>query len=366
VSDDSIQCDVAVIGSGLAGLTASYVLQEVKADFRMLEALLRLGGRIDAVGDNDTGKAIGDLGPTWVWPPYQRTVRRWIEKLGVETFPQYEQGDAVLDMEPDTPPARQFLPEQQGMARIVGGPSALIAQLAMGIPDEQILTGHQVTEIERADGMFRLNFSGTDVDTVMARKVIVAAPLRVMAEMIDWSGLINESLVGEMRGAATWMATQAKATIFYDKPFWREQGFSGRIASRIGPLAEVHDHCGNDGSPAALFGFVGWPPEARLERDLGGAIADQLVRCFGEEAAGFTHMEIRDWAACPTICSWLDLDTPPSHPDRLQQGIRSGQCDNSLFFAVAETAGESPGLIDGALEAGERAARQVLESQVQT
>ncbi|WP_419248168.1 NAD(P)-binding protein [Seohaeicola saemankumensis] len=33
---------------------------------------------------------------------------------------------------------------------------------------------------------------------------------------------------------------------------------SGHIASRTGPLTELHDHASHDGA-AALFGFVGWP-----------------------------------------------------------------------------------------------------------
>ena len=125
-------------------------------------------------------------------------------------------------------------------------------------------------------------------------------------------------------------------------------------------MIEVHDHCGENGLPAALFGFIGWPPDARQKRDMRPAIIDQLVRCFGEEAALFNQLEICDWATYPAICSRQDLETTPEHPQRLHHNMRNGFCDDRLFFAVAETDSESPGLIDGALGSGSRAARYAI------
>ena len=78
-----------------------------------------------------------------------------------------------------------------------------------------------------------------------------------------------------------------KALVVYETAFWREAGLSGRIASRAGPLVEAHDLCGVDGTPAAIFGFVGWPHELREQHrpHLQDAIIAQLVRCLGSKAA---------------------------------------------------------------------------------
>jgi monoamine oxidase len=358
VSDEPNHCEVAIIGGGLAGLTAANILQQAGIDFRILEAATRLGGRIDSLRDETTGAALGDLGPTWVWPPYQASVRRWIDEMGLKTFPQYEQGHAVLDMEAGIPPTRQDLPGQHGMARIAGGPSAFVDAHVSAIDGERILLDYPVAEISQSGDLFSLQCG--DRATITAQKVIAAAPLRVMAERIDWSGLLDQQTMSTMGGAPTWMATQAKVTIVYTNPFWRDEGLSGRIASRLGPMVEVHDHCGEMGDPAALFGFVGWPPDMRQRQDIKSSVIDQLVRCFGEQAAMFDRFDIRDWALQPTICSQRDLETVPEHPRRLTDLMRDGHCDDRLFFAVAETATESPGLIDGALESGRRAALQVL------
>jgi monoamine oxidase len=167
-----------------------------------------------------------------------------------------------------------------------------------------------------------------------------------------------------MKDAPTWMATQAKATILYKEAFWRSEGLSGRIASQLGPLAEAHDHTSVDDTQPAIFGFVGLPVHARQSDKLTQAIIDQLVRCFGDRAADVQDIIVKDWAQDKNICSQRDLETPPQHPQTLPNLIRQGFANDTLHFAVAETATQSPGLIDGAIEAGTRAAQAVIDGML--
>lgn len=150
--------------------------------------------------------------------------------------------------------------------------------------------------------------------------------------------------------------------VLYDRPFWREAGLSGRIASRIGPLVEAHDHSGLAQSPAGLFGFVGWSPEERNE-DIAGlkqAIVDQLTECFGEEAKRPLEIVVQDWARDHFVVSDLDLAEPPEHPQIGPRILRQWHLDGRVRFAVSEASGLSPGLIEGALAAGEQAALSIL------
>lgn len=84
--------DVAVIGAGFAGLTAARELQRAGRTVRVLEARDRVGGRTDTT---EVGGVTVDLGGQWVGPGQQR-VYDLAAELGVETFPQFEAGDAVL------------------------------------------------------------------------------------------------------------------------------------------------------------------------------------------------------------------------------------------------------------------------------
>ena len=121
----------------------------------------------------------------------------------------------------------------------------------------------------------------------------------------------------------------------------------GRIASQIGPMVEVHDHCGSEGEPAALFGFVGWPHELRATNaeNLKSAIIEQLTRCFGQMAQNIVQIQVEDWAKNPFICSNADLNTPPDHPTVMPEIVRKGFIGDQVFFASAETAIQNPGLI---------------------
>ncbi len=347
--------DVIVIGAGLAGLTAAMCLVKGGKRVLVLEAADRIGGRIGALKDT-AGHAQGDLGPTWVWPRYQPVVQRWIDRLGLTPFAQYNDGAAIIEQGRGTAPLRRPLPGQEGMARIEGGPQSFIDALSESLPDDTVRTGHIVTKIEQG------KVTTATGDCFEAPDIILSIPLRVAAEAITFDPPLPPDLHATMTRTPTWMAQQAKAVAVYDTPFWREEGLAGRIASGIGPLVEAHDHSATDGRSAAIFGFVGWPADMRKQHadDLHPAILDQLTRCLGPQAASPIRLHVEDWAMNPFICARTDLGAPPQHPALTPAILRTAHWSDTLRFAVAETARKSPGLIEGALNAGETAAAELL------
>ena len=252
--------DVVIIGAGLSGLTAAVTLQEAGISVQVLEADAQIGGRIRSVRDGASTQAVADLGPTWVWPKYQPVVARWLSKLDIKTFDQFNEGNAVITgYGPE--PFYQPLPGQDGMVRIVGGSTTLIDTLAERLGSSNIRTGAVVAELCE-EGQECINIRLDSGELITAQRVIVAAPLRVVATTIrmPWA---PPSLIKAMRETPTWMSSHAKAVVIYDRPFWRDAGLSGRIASQTGPLVEVHDHTCAEMQPGVLFGFVGWSPEQR-------------------------------------------------------------------------------------------------------
>ncbi len=350
---------ITIVGAGLAGLTTAYLLQKAGLDTLIIEASDRIGGRIHSVRDAENN-FLGDLGPTWVWPPYQPLATKWLQRFSIEVYPQHEEGRAVHDIDPNGEPTHGFAPRQEGISRILGGPQALVDCLGSALKPKTLELNSSLLAVSQSDKRLTLRTSQGQIST---QYLVVTIPMRLAAETVEWGDCLDPNLIQLMSAAPTWMATQAKATIVYERPFWRDKGLSGQIMSRVGPMAEAHDHCGPNGFPAAIFGFIGLPADTREKhRDLlEEAIVDQLVRCFGPKATKPTSISIEDWALNSNICSKLDLATPPAHPQLLPGIIRESHCDGKLFFASAETAARSPGLIEGALDAGSRAATQILE-----
>jgi monoamine oxidase len=86
--------DVAIIGAGLAGLTAARDLRRAGCDsFVVLEARDRVGGR---TLNHDLGKGyFSEAGGQWIGPG-QTAVADLARELGVGTFPTYWQGKSMM------------------------------------------------------------------------------------------------------------------------------------------------------------------------------------------------------------------------------------------------------------------------------
>lgn len=349
--------DVIIIGAGISGLTTAALLVETGLSVMVLEAAPRAGGRVKALRD-EQGRYLADLGPSWVWPGFQPIAAEWLERLGLDTFAQFEEGEAYIEME-GRQRFRRALPGQYGIRQIVGGPSAIIDALLDRIPDYAIVTDMPVWRVAVVAGGVSVM---TDDSTITASRLVVATPMRVACGL-EWQPALPDEVTDAMLTTPTWMATQAKAVALYDTAFWRDDGLSGRIASQTGPLAEAHDISGASGKPAALFGFVGWPAEMRADLDLlGEEILYQLVRCFGEDAEDAKRLYIEDWATNPFICTDEDREEAPRAPEVAPDILREPLGDGRIVFAVAELGEQSPGLIEGAFDAAQHAAAQLIEA----
>jgi monoamine oxidase len=362
----SSEVDIAIVGAGISGLATAYLLAEAGVRVVVFEARDVPGGRVRSARDA-SGQVIGDLGPTWIWPDVQPVAQAWITRLGLETFIQFDEGLALVDLDRSRPPVTASLPSQDGSTRLAGGTQALIDRLVAGLPPGTVVTDAPVVGIDARSGSGAVSIAvgGKAGQTVTASGVVIAVPPRIAARSINWQPSLPSQLASAFGESSTWMAPQAKVVIRYERPFWRERGLSGRIASRVGPMGEVHDHCGPRGEPAALFGFLGWPAHTRKE--LGAKLVDhiaaQLTRCFGPDAPKPISITLEDWSINPWVTTETDLEEGGRHPDVGPRVMRQAHFAGRVWFSGAETSNISPGLIEGALASGAGAATRVLESR---
>jgi len=84
-----------VVGAGISGLLAARGLVRRGLDVTVIEAADRVGGRTYA---EQIGRGVFDLGGQWIGPAQRRMVAL-ADELGLETFPTYDTGRKVLDVD---------------------------------------------------------------------------------------------------------------------------------------------------------------------------------------------------------------------------------------------------------------------------
>ena len=89
-------CDVVVVGAGLAGLTAARELTAAGFDVQVLEARDRVGGRTLNHSVGERPDDVVELGGQWVGPT-QLEVMGLAEELGLETYPTYTEGKNLFE-----------------------------------------------------------------------------------------------------------------------------------------------------------------------------------------------------------------------------------------------------------------------------
>jgi monoamine oxidase len=94
MNGQSSDLDVVVVGAGFAGLTAARNLVEAGMSVVVLEADDRVGGR--SFAGSIAGHVV-DRGGQWV-APNQQHLLGLADELGVKTYPQYVEGEHIMDI----------------------------------------------------------------------------------------------------------------------------------------------------------------------------------------------------------------------------------------------------------------------------
>ncbi len=198
----------------------------------------------------------------------------------------------------------------------------------------------------------------TDKGAFRGKYAVVAVPPS-LAGRIAYAPLLppgRDALTQRMAMGAT-----MKCMAFYDRPFWRDRGLSGEVACTGGPVTVVFDNSPADGSRGVLLGFVVGRPARELserpEAERKRAVLAAFARFFGAEAGEPREYVEQDWSTeewtrgCPT--STMGPGTMTLFGPALRAPV------GRIHWAGTETAVEYTGYMEGAVESGERVAREV-------
>ncbi len=345
-----------IIGAGLSGIYAAYLLQQRNKSFVVLEARNRIGGRILS---SEYEGFFADLGPSWYWPSIHPRMADLIQRMDLRGYRQFEEGMGCYQLSNGAVRTTYGGVMQPLSWRLFGGMAALIAKLCASIPQGAIRLNHPVCQIEKTCAGILVSVGKLEKEPwaqFIAGEVILALPPRLAAASILFTPDLPHNLNQAMLGTGTWMAGQAKFYAFFEEPSWRQSGLSGLAFSECGPLMEIHDGCNISQGPYGLTGFIGIPAMQRSRiQSLREAILRQLAGIFGEGAAQPKEFFYQDWAREQYTSTVYDQPAMYEHPLYRPPAGQSSIWDGAVHFAGAETADEYGGYLEGALGSAERA-----------
>nr|AIT11918.1 monoamine oxidase [Platynereis dumerilii] len=163
------------------------------------------------------------------------------------------------------------------------------------------------------------------------------------------------------------MGSCIKNYVMYKRPFWREKGMNGftSAADGIEPVGNTVDDCKPDNTVPALTGFIMGDQARRLSVMTREERYKETLECYArifgtDEAFDSVGYEEHNWVADPYSGGCYTSTYPPGVMTRFGKEIRKPF--GRMFFAGTETAVLWTGYMDGAVEAGERAARESLNA----
>jgi monoamine oxidase len=157
-----------------------------------------------------------------------------------------------------------------------------------------------------------------------------------------------------------------KAVAVYERPFWRERNGGEFIALDV-PDSAVFDTTAPDG-PGHLCVLISGPEARGIDgldaADRRKAVPGPLIPHVGPEVFEPASWHAKSWHLDEFAGGGYIALPNPGTTDGLVP--MSSVPVGDIHWAGSETASDHPGYLDGAIEAGERAATEVIEAPART
>lgn len=255
-----------------------------------------------------------------------------------------------------------------------GGGVQTLAEIERGAQERRFVTGAQEVcvrlaaelgprvRLQHAVSSVIQDGSGVSVHTtagtLRAQRVILAVPPALLGkiEFAPELSMQRAQIHTQMPAGSV-----LKCIASYERPFWREAGYSGEAFSTRGLVRATFDDCSESGDHAALVAFVVGDRARELSKiapeQRRPLLLAELARLHGPKAHHATALVDKDWLADEWSTGCYVGLMAPGLLAQIASALREPH--GLVHFAGTETAVEHLGYIEGAIESGERAAREV-------
>ena len=249
--------------------------------------------------------------------------------------------------------------------KIEGGLHQVCRLLRDEIGEENVLLGHAVAKINQDDDVVRITTSNGK--SFESKYCIFAIPPKLVDKIEFTPELPYERRI-QMRQIVMGCYTKFLAT--YETSFWREAGLSGQLTRYTdnqesvasSPVSLVMDAVTSNNNAALVGFFTGFGAShwaSKPDEEKKHAVLETLKSFFGSKAGKPLDFAIKDWCedewsgGCP-----VGIMTPggiTQFGDILRKPYKR------IHWAGTELGTVWRGYVDGAVESGARAAREIKE-----
>lgn len=238
---------------------------------------------------------------------------------------------------------------------LVGGTQQLSERLAQSLDLAVELSVPVQTIEQNADGVTVVSGQRS----WQAKRVIIAlAP--TLAGRINYAPALPAAR--DMLTQSMPMGAYSKAVLVYDTPWWRAQGLSGIATANCGPIQMCVDDSPDGDGVGVLVAFITGGaarhmarlPQAQRQAQILAAAAE----LFGKQVHACSAFEYLNWIEEPYSRGATTGVMPPGVMSAYGHALRR-PC-GAIHWAGTETATEHTGYLDGAIQAGERAASEIV------
>lgn len=242
--------------------------------------------------------------------------------------------------------------------KVRGGNDRIVTELAAGL-DGRVVMGKSLGAIRARGSGWTLDFE--DGSTVNADRVVLAIPFSVMRDRVDSTGagfpVAKQRAINELG-----MGMNAKLALQFSTRHWYTLGNGGDSYADTGYQATWEVTRAQPGTRGILVDYTGGDVTVSQSGRMAAALAPEFLARAEPVFPGLTAQ----WNGKATFDDW------PRNPwtlgsysyYRVGQYTRFAGAEREMVgtchFAGEHTSIDAQGYLDGAVESGERAAREVL------